>query len=76
MTSQGAASCSICAKGTGRILVKISGSDAPVCECSIDSPDAFTTYTAAVTGECTGLHTVWIVFEGRGMSLDSFRFHQ
>lgn len=70
----GASSCTVRAKGTGRILIKTDGSDTPVCMFDISSPDTFGTFTGTLTGECTGLRTLWVVFEGRGMALDSFTF--
>ena len=70
----GAVSCTISAKGTGRILVKVSGSDTPVCTLDLDSPTTFCPCTVPLSEPCTGIRTVWIVFEGKGMAMDYFTF--
>ena len=39
-----------------------------------ESEDEFAEFTVPVSESAKGVHTVWIVFDGRGMELDSFSF--
>ncbi|MBQ4354032.1 MAG: family 43 glycosylhydrolase [Clostridia bacterium] len=71
---EGALSCTVNAKGRGKILLRIDGAEKPFCTVDIDSENGFSSFTAPVTADVSGVHPLWIVFNGRGMELDSFTF--
>ncbi len=70
----GVSSCSVNASGKGVIEVKIDGSDETVCSVKIDSENGFSVFSAPVIKEIKGMHALWLFFDGKDMSLDSFMF--
>ena len=71
---EGASACTVKAKGKGRITVRIDGCEKALGSMKIESEEEFAEFTAPVSESAKGVHTVWIVFDGRGMELDSFSF--
>ena len=70
----GVASCSMRASGKGVINIKTDGSDETVCSVKIDSENGFAVFSAPVSKEIKGIHPLWLFFDGKDMSLDSFVF--
>ena len=70
----GVSSCSLKARGKGRIELRADGSDDSVCSAEIDSEDGFREYRADIKGSLSGVRALWVCFLGNDMSLDSFSF--
>ncbi len=71
---KGVSNCTIKAAGNGKIQIKVSGSDEAVSTVKIDSENGFSEFKAPVTTAVTGIHAVWLFFDGKDLSVDSFVF--
>jgi beta-xylosidase len=71
---KGVSSCTIKAAGKGSIQIKVSGSDESVCVVKLDSENGFSEFSAPVKPDVNGVHAVWLFFDGKDISVDSFIF--
>ncbi|MBO4392597.1 MAG: family 43 glycosylhydrolase [Clostridia bacterium] len=70
----GVSECSLKAMGKGVIELKVCGSDENIGTVELNSTDEFKEYTVPLAIKTAGVHTLWIFFQGKDMSLDSFSF--
>ena len=70
----GVSAVTVRARGEGTVSFKTEGSDEPFASVAIDAKDGFGFFTAPVTETPTGVRTIWAVFQGTGLILDSFSF--
>lgn len=68
----GARAFKIRARGEGTILL-FSGKDCIVGSCKVDS-DVFTTYQTELKEALQGIRPLWLLFDGKNISVDTFRF--
>lgn len=67
-------SFSITAKGTGTIRIFISNHE-KIATVKIDT-DEFKTYTVQTMKNVSGIQPIFLLFEGQGISVKSFKFHE